>query len=323
MNKKIWFLIWVFWLVTGLIMELSGPSDEIVHLNSNEIKKINPTNNNFTFAVIGDSRHSFWTFDKLLQAINKDKALFSVNLGDFVYKGSNFRYRFYLKQIKELIAPHLTVIGNHELKNNGRKNYERIFGPGFYSFALKNSYFILLDNNEDRVLRDHIDWLKQELETSRKFKYCFVFTHKPLFDPRKGLNVIGYGMKDEVLINDFNKLIDKYDVTMLFVSHIHAFYQGTWGQTPFIITGGAGAPLRGDSPDSNFHHYIRVMVSENGIKYEVIKVFGNKSKKMEMLAYDLCLFKETFLWKIIIGVSLIGLVGCTLSTRRDRTSSPA
>ena len=39
------------------------------------------------------------------------------------------------------------------------------------------------------------------------------------------------------------KLFNSYpNITMLFASHIHNYYTGKWGTTPFMITGDSGAP---------------------------------------------------------------------------------
>jgi hypothetical protein len=55
---------------------------------------------------------------------------------------------------------------------------------------------------------------------------------------------------------------------MLFASHIHAYFRGVWHQTPFIITGGAGAPLK----SGGFYHYIAVTVSGDKVDYKVVKI---------------------------------------------------
>ncbi len=77
-----------------------------------------------------------------------------------------------------------------------------------------------------------------------KYRYRFVFSHVPLHDPRKGEYAQGHSMKNMKEAIKLNRLLDKYRVTMLFASHIHAYFRGKWHQTPYIITGGAGAPLK-------------------------------------------------------------------------------
>lgn len=55
-------------------------------------------------------------------------------------------------------------------------------------------------------------------------------------------------MKDLDFAKKLNRLFDENNVTMLFVSHIHGYYRGVWGRTPYIMTGGAGAELAGSDP---------------------------------------------------------------------------
>ena len=58
---------------------------------------------------------------------------------------------------------------------------------------------------------------------------------------------------------------------MLFCSHIHFYYKGKWKKTPFIITGGAGAPLK-HYKNMGFYHYIKVTINSNNVEYKVIKI---------------------------------------------------
>jgi hypothetical protein len=41
------------------------------------------------------------------------------------------------------------------------------------------------------------------------------------------------------------KLLQKYNVTMVFAGHIHGYFRGEWEGVPYIVTGGAGAELVG------------------------------------------------------------------------------
>jgi hypothetical protein len=63
-------------------------------------------------------------------------------------------------------------------------------------------------------------------------------------------------------------LFDANNVTMIFASHIHNYYNGNWGKTPYIISGGAGAPAETGHPPN--HHYIVVNVVNSGINYSLV-----------------------------------------------------
>jgi hypothetical protein len=244
--------------------------------NYNEFQKIDKNQINYTFVVYGDNRNSSGKFDQLINKVNGENILFSIDLGDLVNTGNIDEYKSFISQINRSNSPVLTVIGNHELMNDTKGDkYISIFGNSYYSFILQNSYFIVLDDaNLIGIDNQQMQWLQNELQKSQNYKYRFVLMHVPLFDPQNATNKKEY---DETALIDVNQskqlndLFDQYNVTMIFASHVHAYYNGTWGKTPYIITGGAGAPLINSTPDHSFYHYILVTVTNDGVKYEVIK----------------------------------------------------
>jgi serine/threonine-protein phosphatase CPPED1 len=163
------------------------------------------------------------------------------------------------------------VIGNHEIQNDPTEStYQTIFGkPSYYNFTENNSYFIIIDNaNGESLNNTQITWLKDQLNHSQKYRYRFVFMHIPLYTPNgeteNSMNTTGPGGADAL-----KALFDANNVTMIFASHIHNYYTGTWGKTPFIISGGAGAP-----PENNHlpnHHYIIIKVTDNTVTYTTVK----------------------------------------------------
>jgi len=237
--------------------------------NYRELQKIREKTE-FCFAVFGDSKNSVKVFTDLIKKINEDKSiLFCIELGDLVFSGEKERFKFFLAQIKKIKKPLLTVIGNHEILNNGRANYYKIFGPFYYSFSIGESFFIILDDaNGENIDLNQFIWLKRKLEESKKYKYKFIFMHIPLFDPR-GKN---HALRDLNFAKKLNNIFDKFDITMIFSSHIHGYFKGIWGKTPYIITGGAGAKLDGSDPKHYFYHYIKVIVSKNNVKYKIVKL---------------------------------------------------
>lgn len=322
-NKKLRFVFIVFLLIFSIFIKIYDllVTEKVTHLNKHQLTKIDQSLNDFSFIVMGDSRNSIETFNNLIMKINKENSLFTINLGDFVYNGDTFRYKFYLNQIRKFNKPLLNVIGNHEIRKAGgigRKNYKNYLGEYYYSFAIGNSYFVVLDNADFTIDSRQMEWLKKQLEKSKNYKYRFVFAHVPLYDPRKGNHVVGHSMVDTILIKEINNLLDYHNVTMMFVSHIHAYYRGVWGKTPYIISGGAGAKLRGTDPSNNFHHYIKVNISDTKVQYNVVKVEGPKSKKMDKVIYELYMFKYGYLINTLIIFSLIYLGVVVFKNKRFR-----
>lgn len=239
----------------------------------NLIKTNDHNQNTFSFAVMGDNRDGDNVFKEILKKISRDKDIFfAINNGDLVHHGYKKEYIHYLKIIKTFDKPLLSVIGNHEiLKQNGGTNYKKLFGKKNFAFSYANSYFIVLDSSTKTIKKKQLQWLRKELKISQKFTNIFVFTHVPLYDPRYGKYAHGHSFKSLKKAKKLNDLFDKYNVTMLFCSHIHFYHKGRWQKTPYIITGGAGAPMNRHN-NERFFNYIKVIINGAHVKYKVIKV---------------------------------------------------
>lgn len=282
MSKKYWGLILVLISIYALTTYyyVVTVDNECSNWNYNQLQKISKNESNFSFAVYGDNRHSDGRFHHLIQDVNEKDVLFSINNGDLTDSGTVRNFGYFLMEIKGSKAPILTVIGNHDLcGGSNESNYINVFGRPYYSFTENNSYFIILDDANSTVDDVGIEWLKNELKAGQNYKYRFVFMHIPLYDPRKGTAGKGHSMNNLTTAKTLNNLFDHYNVTMIFTGHIHGYFSGVWGKTPFIITGGAGSPLSkpytqndGSSSTNNyFYHYILVNVTDQGVNYEVVK----------------------------------------------------
>ncbi|HCZ07114.1 MAG: hypothetical protein PWP37_86 [Thermotogota bacterium] len=272
------------------------------------LQRIDASKEKFSFIVIGDNKNSISTFGKIIEKVNKDSAFFMIDTGDLVYDGDEEKYTFFLKQIEKLQKPLLTVIGNHELKEGGRGRYYEIFGPYYYSFHVGSAYFILLDDaNEYRLDPWQFEWLQNELKKAQAFKFRFVFMHVPLFDPRTEKQP-GYSLRDVEEARKLMDLFDRYNVSMVFASHIHGFFKGVWGNTPFIITGGAGAELVGTDPKHYFYHYVKVTVDpKQGISYDVVKLDNPDFNVVDRIFWAMWIYLYAFFvihfWDIVIVIA--------------------
>ncbi len=236
-----------------------------------KIQSIKDENQTFSFAVYGDNRGRDDILLSIIKSVDNDKnILFSINNGDLVSYGFEYEFNHYLSLIKNAKKPIISIIGNHGIglfEND--MNYKKIFGKTNFAFSFQNSYFIIVDDSDDEGINfKQLSWLTKELNKSKRYINRFIFMHIPLYDPRKGNYKEGHSLDDIKQAQLLNNLFDKYHVTMLFCSHIHSFYKGFWHNTPYIISGGAGAPLVEDG----FFHYIKVTVDEKKVKYEVIKI---------------------------------------------------
>lgn len=281
MSKKYWGLILVLIAIYGLVSYYYAinASNQDSNWNYHELQKISINESNFSFGVYGDDGNSNGRFDHLIQSLNGKDILFSLDNGDLTTSGTAREFGYFLIDIKQLKAPILVNIGNHDLYNHSNEsNYIGAFGNPDYSFTEKNSYFIVLDDAKADVSDVQINWLKDELKKSQNYKYRFVFMHIPLYDPRYNVAGEGLCLKNSPTVKTLNDLFDEYNVTMLFTSHIHGYFRGVWGKTPFITTGGAGSPLskppsqyNGNISENYFYHYILVNVTDNGVNYDIVR----------------------------------------------------
>lgn len=230
-----------------------------------------PAGGRLTFAVLGDNRSNPAIFAQILQQISCDSTLaFAIDLGDLVETGSVENFTSFLNQVRShLSLPFLTVLGNHDLVKPERSAalYRQIFGPDYYSFQIKDNYFIVVNDVQNYEIGPaQWRWLEQELEKSQTAKTCLVLLHAPLFDPRGGDN-------RHALTEDIGRklagLLSKYHVTHVFAGHIHGYFSGNWDGVPYTITAGAGAPLYGADPAHFFYHYLKVTLKDGQVAIQV------------------------------------------------------
>jgi len=289
------FFVLVLLFSGGIKIHSVLTEPKISDWNYHQLQKIDKSKNNFSFAVFGDNKNSAKTFENLITKLDNDNILFAIDDGDLVYDGENEKFRFFLNQIKDLDKPLLTVFGNHEAKEKGRAAYYNLFGPFYYSFQVGNNYFIILDDSNEKNLDDEqFAWLKNELKISQSYQNRFVFMHVPFYDPRKGNYKEGHSLEDLNFVKKLNNLFDENNVTMLFVSHIHGYYNGTWGKTPYIITGGGGAELAGSDPKHYFYHYIKVNIDNNSVNYDVVKLKSPDFELFDRWLHDAWIYIYAF-----------------------------
>jgi len=302
-------LLVVLGLAMGIKIHSALSSPQIRNWNYDNIQEIDKTQNRFSFAVFGDNKNSVQIFNTLIDRVNQDDVAFAIDNGDLVYDGDREKYDFFLRQIARFQEPLLTSLGNHDIMEGGRANYYDIFGPFYYSFQVGESYFIVLDDaNEQGLDAAQMDWLTAELGKSHQYKYRFVVMHVPLFDPRQSGQALEHALGDPEAAQQLNDLFDSSHVTMIFASHVHSYITGSWGATPYIISGGAGAEIySGDTGEAIFH-YIKVNVTEDGVTYELVPL-PTPGSRLGKLVYDAWIYIYAYVamnfWNIAIVLALL------------------
>jgi 3',5'-cyclic AMP phosphodiesterase CpdA len=257
------------WVGTGLAADSAPLPAKDWNLRQLDRLK-NPDRGALTFAVLGDNRSNPAVFEQVLRSLDCDPDLaFAIDLGDMVEQGTLEQFdEFFMHLRSAARLPFLTVVGNHDLgKNQDLTLYREIFGPAYYTFQLRDHYFIVLNDNLDNGMGEaQMAWLEQELRKSQSYKTRLVFLHVPLSDPRGGDN---HHCLPEATGRRLAALFRQYRVTHVFAGHIHGYFSGAWDGVPFTISAGAGAPLYGTDPEHFFYHYLKVTLNEGKIYIKV------------------------------------------------------
>lgn len=270
-----------------------------------------------TFAFLGDNKNSP-IFNTLVQKLNHDPKLdFVIIGGDVVLYPTRETYASFLKQLRAIQVPTLVLPGNHDVAFQDMNFYYEIFGRMYYAFTLDNIRFIFLDDSNETGLGDgQTAWLEKKLKDGLNNTYRFVFMHVPLWDPR---DVGASGMRYAHSLENADKarqledLFVDYQVTRVFASHIHAFYETSRRGLTTIISGGGGAELVGRDPKHTFYHYIRVAVSDQGVRTEAIPI-GHKTAFEGVKKYiNIAGLYVRTMGKIYVGQIIIGLFILTLA----------
>ena len=266
------------WLGLGLVLGLLWTGVAAASLGSNDraleaIGAKDPGEGDFSFLVVGDSRGPRSRFPQVAARMRPVSGDFVLHLGDLTNRGTSKEYQEIQRELDSLGRPVLAVIGNHELVDRGRGRYALRFGSNVDgAFRYGGGLFVFFDNADGRPLGEkRLAWLRSVLEEGRDLRFRLVFCHQPLYDPRKGQEVSGHSM-DPRGAAELREVFREGKVTRVFASHVHGWYEGTWGGVPFTVTGGGGAHLYDKDPAHGFFHFLRVDVAGSEVTVRVFPV---------------------------------------------------
>lgn len=238
----------------------------------------------FTFAVFGDNGPirpgvaQTEVFKRILKEIDALNPAFVVSNGDSVYGSSDnarlkTQYEEYADTIKSLLkAKVYLTLGNHDILGSKANQdfFEKGLGGLYRSFDRGNSHFIILDTEvvgeENRIAGKQLEWLKQDLDKSRRAKHKFVFMHRPMYpvDGHTGQCLDAHPKERDEL----HAMFVRNHVTAVFAGHEHLFDQMTKDGVRYVITGGASTLLFPSFLGTgDYNHF--VLVSVKGDKVEM------------------------------------------------------
>jgi predicted phosphodiesterase len=246
--------------------------------NAKELSKIDRSKTNFTFAVFGDTHDSSQAFGRIQKEINKGDYLFAIDVGDMAIDSGVVKERYFINQVQSMKTPVLTVVGNHDIAAGGYANYEKIYGPRYYSFTVGRCFFIVLDDADGvRVDAKQMDWFKQQLAESLKYPNSFVFMHVPTFRGKRDLNLpMQYFLQDRKNAEEIRQLCIDNRINIVFSAHCHTFDYDIWpNDVHYVVTGGGGGRLWDVEKYRGMYHYIKVTIQGGHGSFELEPINQN------------------------------------------------
>lgn len=248
----------------------------------------------FTFSILGDRTSGVPEGLKVLERAVAEVNLIHPDLvftvGDLVqgYTGSKKKWiqqaKAYRAVMGKLKAPWYPVAGNHDVywrgkgKRPQRENealYESHFGPLWYAFEHKGSWFIALFTDEgpegggkksfkkpaaQTMSAEQLRWLAEVLERAKDARHVFLFQHHPRWTGR------GYGDTWKPV----HKLLKEAgNVSAVFAGHHHRMhFDGERDGISYFTLGATGGKLKRDHRSAGYLHHHN-LVTVRGDRYSV------------------------------------------------------
>ena len=247
----------------------------------------------FSFIVAGDNRDGDATFVRLLAKMNSyvhgtagpgvadrsQRPLFMLHTGDIVPSGKAAEWSNFAAMRAAFDAPMVFVPGNHEMHTpEGAGNFQQYVGAGDWSFDYAGCRFIGLDDSLGSFSTDSVAYLRSQLGVdgaahpkrpvpARKF----VAFHEP---PYYGNWVVHCtksdadgGRSGEVMA-----AVKAAHADAVFMGHIHLYDEVDVDRTPYIISGGAGAPLYTLGFGRTEYGFVLVHVGPQGVSWDWVSL---------------------------------------------------
>ncbi|MGV3538286.1 MAG: metallophosphoesterase family protein [Rufibacter sp.] len=130
-------------------------------------------------AFISDTQGFFKETEDMVKDINQRNVHFALHAGDLTNYAFTDEYERMHEVLSKLKVPYVTVVGNHDCVGEGKKLFQRMYGPFDYSFTFQQNKFIFLNTNFlefDEAVPD-LEWLEKELQEAPGITNKFVASH--------------------------------------------------------------------------------------------------------------------------------------------------
>ena len=252
-----------------------------------------PGQQQFTFAVLGDTRANPEVHSAIIAGIAAARPDFVLHTGDLVDDGNDSGlWDAFLKIEAPVmrIAPLYPTLGNHE--NDSSQYFDIFHLPGngsWYAFDYGNARIIVLkadtyDASPFAPGGQQRTWLEQQL-ASAGGRWIFVSFHVAVHTS------FAEDPSEVNLRNALAPLFEQYKVTAVFNGHIHSYERVLAGGVTYVVIAGGGAPLyslnvkeAGQQAAALVYNYTLFEVSGDTVSGRAISVDGKVIDSFEIKA---------------------------------------
>lgn len=316
-DSKIWLLILLTIIIILFAYKIYAPYT-IGDFSAQNIKNMNiikdkVEDDQFSFAVVGNIENSIAIFDnRILNELNQKNVDFIISTGNNLIDSDEGKYRVFYRTLQKLNIPFITVLGENEFEDEGQKNFYKYFGPFYFSFQIKDNYFIFLDTTGNTNLNWQKEWLINELEAAQRYKNKFVIMNKP---PLK--IDAEYLITDEINYinseedrNFYQDTFRQYNVDAVFSSNMALYHENEIEGVNYFISGGAGGDLIVDN-DHSFYHYLTVEVDQQSTSYNLNRIETNPGVFSKIMV-NIWVTLQSFIYTNYLNILIVFFIFLTV-----------
>lgn len=248
----------------------------------NQIKRLGSTpkspDGSYRYVVMGDSRSQWNLWSNIVKHVDSldPKPAFVINSGDLVPDGFASQFcDYYIPPLLETDITYFVAIGNHDEGYEDKVlEYRYLFGNSSlnYFFDYGRARYIFIDNATEALpYEETLEWLGRTLADTPKGYRKYVAAHQP----PKTIKKWAYHAWDGEESKMFTDLMTNYEVSEVYLGHIHAYSTAEFGGVRYTVSGGGGAGLHDRfGALGNVHHYVICDVQPNGtVKQQVVRFY--------------------------------------------------
>lgn len=228
------------------------------------------------FAIISDTHigSSDSVYEDFIRIIDAQNIKVIIHCGDAIHTpGSSKQWKMFFDITGSNKILHIAP-GNHDIKGKKSLNvFLRYFPALYHSFSDGDTLFIFLNSElpgeEGMITGKQLEWLKNELQ--KTYRYKFVFVHQPLF-PIVGLHGLD---KYKQARDELHQLFAKQGVPLVVSGHDHLYNRRKVDGITYIIAAGSGGQTRFFSDTRYYFRYIIGKRTNGGYSFIVKDMDGN------------------------------------------------